>query len=401
LIASYAPGLSLPREFYTSEALHQIEMHQVFATNWLLAGHTCELAQPGDYITVEIGDESVILIRDSDNHIYAHYNVCRHRGSRIVLDECGNTRALTCPYHQWVYRPNGQLIGARLMGEGFCKSHFRLHPVHVRELAGLLFVCLADEPPDFRPAYHAIAPQLLPHGLDRAKVICRHEYTVQANWKTIIENNRECYHCRVSHPEFIMSNYDLGLPGDQREDAKFDGLLAHSYRQWEARGLCPREYSFPDGQWFRVARYPLREGFLTESLDGHLTAPLMGDLPDANVGSLRLIGVPNFWAHANADYTMTTRISPLSATQTRIDVAFLVRADAVEGEDYDPQRVAAVWQATSEQDWELCENNYAGIRSAAYTPGPLSPLTENSVQGFYNWYLGQLQANQQVWRSAA
>jgi Rieske 2Fe-2S family protein len=125
-------------------------------------------------------------------------------------------------------------------------------------------------------------------------------------------------------------------------------------------------------------------------LDGKRVAPLMGDLPDENVGSLRIIALPNFWAHANCDYAMTTRLIPVSAGLTRVEVSFLVHEDAVEGEDYEPEKVAHVWRATSEQDWELCENNYAGIKSLAYEPGPLSELTESSVESFLQWYLRQV-----------
>ncbi len=116
----------------------------------------------------------------------------------------------------------------------------------------------------------------------------------------------------------------------------------------------------------------------------------MGELTDPNVGSLRLITVPNFWGHANCDYAMTTRLLPIGPEFTRVEVSFLVREDAVEGVDYDPDTVAAVWRATSEQDWELCENNHAGIRSVAYEPGPFSNITESSVETFVRWYLSQL-----------
>jgi glycine betaine monooxygenase A len=221
-------------------------------------------------------------------------------------------------------------------------------------------------------------------------VAVRHSYRVRANWKTLVENNRECYHCRVSHPEFCMSNYDLGLPGDTRSDAGFDATLEQEYERWREAGLAPEEISFPEGSPYRVSRLPLKEGFLTESLDGGLVAPLMGDLEDPTTGSLRVITLPNFWAHANCDYAMTTRLLPAAPDLTDVEVCFLVREDAVEGVDYDPERVAAVWRATCEQDWELCENNFAGIRSVAYEPGPFSPVTESSVESFVRWYLDQL-----------
>jgi len=130
-------------------------------------------------------------------------------------------------------------------------------------------------------------------------------------------------------------------------------------------------------------------------------APLMGDLTDTATGSLRIITLPNFWAHANCDYTMTTRLLPAGPELTRVEVCFLVREDAVEGVDYDPERVAAVWRATCEQDWELCENNSAGIKSVAYEPGPFSPVTESSVESFVRWYLDQLGDDGQPRRGSA
>ena len=393
LIATRPENHSLPQAFYLDEGLFQADLAHVFRQSWLFAGHTCDVTTPGDYLLLEVAGESVILVRDRSGELHAHLNVCRHRGSKLITDNapCGHAKALVCPYHQWAYKLSGELAGARLMGEGFRRDRYRLRSVHVRELAGLLFICLADTPPDFDAAHAAIAPQLAPHRLDKAKVVRRHRYEVKANWKTVIENNRECYHCTVTHPEFCLSNYDLGLPGDARQDALFQRELNEAYARWETMGLAPREVSFPNGSPFRVSRYPLKAGYLTESLDGALTAPLLGDLTSPEVGSLRLIGLPNFWAHANADYAMTTRLTPVSTDVTHIDVAFLVREDAVEGRDYDPANVEAVWKATSEEDWELCENNFAGLRSAFYEPGPLSPL-EASVEQFFGWYFARLGA---------
>ena len=193
------------------------------------------------------------------------------------------------------------------------------------------------------------------------------------------------------HPEFMLANYDAGLPGDDRNgNTRFQQTRAAAYQRWQTLGLSPHEVSFPNGSWFRITRLPLRDGFLTESLHGRLTAPPMVDVPDLDVGSLRLVGMPNFWGHANVDYTMTTQVIPISAHETQIDVAFLVRQDAVEGIDYAVDDVAAVWRATSAQDWQICEHNYAGICSSAYRPGRLSASMEASVTEFINWYLRQM-----------
>ena len=392
LLNNRIPGKSLPREFYVDPELFEEELSRVFHANWLFAGHSCEIPEPGDFFLLPVGAEELVVLRDKEGEIRAHFNVCRHRGSRIATEPRGRSRSLVCPYHQWVYGLDGCLVNARLMGEGFDANEYSLRSAAVRELAGLVFVCLSPDAttPDFDAFAEDIEPQLRPHGLEGAKVAVRHSYEVRANWKTLVENNRECYHCRVSHPEFCMSNYDLGLPGDTRNDEGFDTTLEREYERWRVLGLAPRERSFPGGYPYRVSRLPLKEGFITESLDGDLVAPLMGDVTDPNTGSLRVITLPNFWAHANCDYAMTTRLLPATPEMTRVEVCFLVREDAVEGVDYDPERVAAVWKATCEQDWELCENNFAGIRSIAYEPGPFSEVTESSVESFLQWYLEEL-----------
>ncbi len=392
-LAERVEGMTLPRGPYVDHDVFAAEMERIFLRTWLFAGHTCEIPEPGDFFTLALGPESLIVVRDQNGTVRAHFNVCRHRGSRITDEPRGHMRALVCPYHQWAYALDGHLAGVRLMGAGFDKDAYPLRSAHVRELAGLLFVCLASDPPPFEPAAAAIGPQLLPPGLDRARILARHSYTVEANWKVLVENNRECYHCRVSHPEFSATNYDLGLDGDDRIDDTHRALLAREYARWEAMGLGPEEVSFPGGSWYRVSRLPLRDGYRTETLDGALAAPPMGrfaEHDDPWPGSLRIIGLPNLWAHANCDHAVTTRLLPLAPDRTQVEVCFLVRADATDGIDCDVDRLTRVSLSTFEQDRHLCESAYAGIRSRAYQPGPLSPVVENSIESFLRWYAHQL-----------
>ncbi len=253
--------------------------------------------------------------------------MCAHRGSRVTTAERGTAKAFVCPYHQWVYGLDGCLRSARLMGEGFTTAGVRLAPAAVREVAGLVFVCPAatpDEAPAFDGFAEAAARHLGPHGLADARIVARDHYRVAANWKTLVENNRECYHCRGSHPEFSLSNFEDGTHGDVRPNPRYDAALAAARARWEVRGLATDEVSFPEGAWYRFTRLPLREGFTTETLDGRLVARVMGTLPDEDAGSLRVVGLPNLWAHANADYAMTTRLTPVDAGTTDVEVSFLV-----------------------------------------------------------------------------
>ncbi len=378
-----SPGWSLPQAAYTDADVFAADLDRVFAAHWLFAGHTGELDATGRYLTVEVGRDRVIVVRGEDGVLHAHHDVCAHRGSRVTSEPRGQVKAFVCPYHQWVYALDGSLRAARLMGDCFATASHRLAPVAVREVAGLVFVCLADEPPDFGAFAAALEPRLGPHGLADARVAVRQHYRVAANWKTLVENNRECYHCAGSHPEFSLSNFDVGMNGDVRTNPRYDRALAAARARWSAQGLPGEDVNFPDGAWYRVARLPLRDGFVSETLDGRPLAPPMGRLTDPDVGSLRVVSLPNLWAHANGDYAVTTRLTPIDAGTTDVELCFLVARDATVDED----AMTAVWRATSEQDWALCEANYAGIASRGYRPGPLSPVVEASVEGFLDWYV--------------
>ena len=391
LVQGHRPGWSLPAALHHDEAVLQVELDRVWRRSWLFVGTSAQLAHPGDTLTWSVGRESVLLVRGEDGEVRALHNVCRHRGYRLAADgaSCGR-RSLVCPYHSWAYALDGSLRGAPHMGPDLDTASLGLRPVAVRDVAGLLFVCFDPEPPDLDVADAAIRPQLAPHALVRTVVAAVHSYRVRAGWKLLVENNRECYHCRANHPEFCLSNFEFGVAGDSRTNRRYSEAVAEQERGWTGLGLAPREVSFPGGAPFRVARLPLRDGFETESISGGLVAPPLGALPRRGVGSLRVVSLPNLWAHANADYVMTTRLTPVDAGTTDVEVVFLVRDDAVEGVDYSREELTDVWRATCEQDWELCERNAAGLRSSGYVPGPLSPVTEGSVATFHAWYLDLL-----------
>jgi Rieske 2Fe-2S family protein len=112
-------GYSLAQPFYNDPAFHALDMEYIWARCWLFIGHTCEVAKPGDYFTVQIGDDSIIIVRDRNRTVRAFFNSCRHRGSKICNADKGNAAKLVCPYHQWTYELDGRLLFARDMGSDF------------------------------------------------------------------------------------------------------------------------------------------------------------------------------------------------------------------------------------------------------------------------------------------
>lgn len=362
-------------------------MERVFRKEWLLAGVGRQIPKYGDYMTFNVVGDSIIITRGKDNEIRAFHNTCRHRGSRICLEAKGHAKILSCPYHRWAYNLEGKLVSARLMEEDFNKGAYSLKRVHVRMLCDLIYICLAQDPPDFEGTKNAIEPQLSWHQPEKTKVCYQHEFEVKANWKLLLENNRECYHCATGHPQFNKANYDLGGYHDTRINEIFEARKKIYHEKWEKLGIPTQVISFPGGSSYRCERMILKEGFVTETLTGEPSAPVLGKLPEVDTGSVRVITLPNAWYHANCDYIMLSYVMPMDPEHTKVRVAYLVHEDAVENQNYVTTDVTAVWLATSEQDWFLCENIQAGICSSFYEPGPFSKLVEGSVEDFVQWYL--------------
>lgn len=396
---AYREGYTLPQVAYTNEDIFAAEMANVFLAGWLFVAPSSAIPTEG-HLTWSVAGESVVLSRTADGDLHAHHNVCRHRGSRLLPDGRSHSRAIVCGYHAWAYGLDGAFRAAANMGDDFrsrCGPNLGLQPVSVRECAGFVFVCFAADPPPFDGAASAIKQHVSPYEIERTQEVARYHYRVAANWKILVENNRECYHCRPNHPEFCLSNFDLGMNGDRRTNASYDTQVSVQRERWHEQGLPSHAFDFPDGSFYRVARLPLRDRFETESMSGRLVAPPLGQLASTSgggmyAGSVRIVTLPNSWNHVNADYVVTSRLTPVRVDVTDVEVTFLVRGDARAGVDYAVDDVVTVWKETSEQDWELCERNFAGVRSSGYLPGPLSPVTEQSVMEFHQWWLRQLHA---------
>jgi Rieske 2Fe-2S family protein len=402
LIGRCQLGWSLPREFYADEEIYQADLQTVWRGGWLFAGHSCEIAKPGDYFTFQLDSDSIIVIRDEQAAVRALHNVCRHRGSVICTEAAGHVTRLVCPYHQWAYGLDGTLLACRGMQSDLDKSQFGMHPVHVREVEGLIYLSLAKEPPPFEPVEATLAPLVKPQGFRRAKVAKAIDYLVQANWKLVWENNRECYHCNVNHPQYIKANFDHYNADDTAPHIReqMNAAVARSEEKWAAAGLelTHKEagmFGFPDAKkniWWSASRTALVDGWVTESMDGKQVAPLMGDYRDADIGTLRMRTLPNFWNHSSCDHGVSTRLLPLGPLQTAVRVSWLVDENAVEGRDYQIEKLLPFWQLTSEQDWLICERQQRGINSSAYSSGPYSTFKEYNVDSFVRWYLGRLSA---------
>ena len=358
----------LPRESYLSRGWFEQELERIFFCNWLYAGHESEIRDSGDFITRDIGPESVLVTRSADGVIHAFFNVCRHRGARICQEHRGTAKRFVCPYHRWTYGLDGKLIASPGMPKDFDRSGYPLHRAHVRSWNGLLFVNLSETAPEplesiFEPA-EAELERFDVAGCKIAHVV---SYDVRANWKVVLENYYECYHCPGSHPE-LCKTFDLSdNPGGVFEGARTHPLL---------------EYG----------PLPIKPGARSFTMTGEpVCKRLMGDLREDDLPTNTGFGLhPTTSGIFTGDYGIVFDFQPLSEATTRVRCQWLVAGDAREGTDYDVPSLIELWDVTNRQDWPLCEMAQKGIASRRYVPGPQSVEREPAIEGFRVGYLTML-----------
>ena len=402
LVRRRRPGYSLEAPFYTSPEVFAADIEHIFKRHWIFVAVEPEIPEPGDYRTVEIDRSSIIVLRDDSGDIKAFHNVCRHRGARLLTEAAGTVGKLVCPYHSWTYELDGSLLWAEHMGRGFDRSCHSLRSVHARNLEGLIFVCLADEPPaDFDLMAADLQPYLAPHRLRDCKVARQIDLVEEGNWKLTMENNRECYHCAANHPELTVALFAEGFgyapedldQGGREQAARYDAICAAYGHDWDRLGLPWRLIEHMDDRVtsYRTQRLVIDKDGEAHTLDTKAACrKLLGDFKTARLGGLHVWTQPNSWHHFMADHIITFAALPLSAERTLLRTTWLVHKGAIEGVDYDVENLTAVWVATNEQDGALVARTQLGASDPAYRPGPYSPHTEILVDQMINWYIARM-----------
>ena len=394
LLAQHKPGHALPQAFYTSPEVFEHDMETIFYRDWLFATPAAALEKAGSFRRLKIGAYDVVVLRDNQGGIRAFHNSCRHRGSVICTASQGKVAKLTCPYHQWTYGLDGKLVWARDMGEEFDPTQHNLKTVHCREVAGLVYICLANEAPDFDAFASTVTPYLGVHDLSDAKVAFQSTIIENGNWKLVWENNRECYHCAGNHPDLCRTYPEDPSITGVSTDGTFPEKVENHFNRLEGAGAPSRFRMAEDGQ-FRVARMPLLDGAESYTINGKIAVQKrLGRVPFLDAGTLLLFHYPTTWNHFLSDHSITFRVTPISPMETEVQTTWLVHKDAVEGVDYDIKNLTTVWEHTNDEDRRVVEHNQQGILSPAYEPGPYSTKHEDGVIQFVNWYLDRLRSRQ-------
>ena len=340
---------TLPGRYYHDPAILAEEMRRIFSTMWLCVGRVADLARPGDFLTRTIGRESVLVLRDAQSRLQAFYNVCRHRGSRLVDEARGSGLGrILCPYHAWTYDLDGALRAAPHMDEvkGFDRTRHPLRPVRHATWSGFVFVTLDERTPPLERHLGRMADYFRRYPLEALGTGKTVSYTVASNWKILCENYSECYHCALVHPQLNKISHYRSGQSDLVNEATVGGYME------------------------------LREAeFHTMSLDGRARRrPFPGIEPEDLRRIHYYIVYPNLFLSLHPDYVMTHLLWPLDPGRTEIECAFLFHPDEMARPGFDPSDAVDFWDATNLQDWKVCERTQLGVQSSSYDRGRLSLL---------------------------
>lgn len=350
-----AAARTLPRRVYTDAEVFALESRVLFGRMWLCVGREEDLPEVGSFLTQEIGGEKILVVRGEDRALRAFFNVCRHRGARLVEEPCGRLRgAIGCPYHAWTYALDGRLLRAPRAAPGFRTEDYPLAQARLEALGGFVFVNLDANAPALGAAL-ADLPDLARYQLAELRRVRAIEYAVAANWKVVAENYSECYHCPLVHPQLHrISDVTSGFA---------------------QAGAC-----------FNGGPMRLRAGFTTMSMSGTTAFP---PLPGLTAEDHRLVHYylvyPNLMLGLHPQYVLVHRAWPLAPDRTRVVCEWLVPQATLSADGFDPSDVVEFWDVTNRQDWALCERVQRGAASAGYVPGPYHPA-ELCVHAFDKWY---------------
>jgi Rieske 2Fe-2S family protein len=359
-----AGAKTLSQRYFVSPEIFAKEQGEIFSKQWLLVGHQSQIAKAGDYFTTEVAGESLIIVRDKRGAIHGFYNVCRHRGSRLIENRNGHSAAIQCPYHAWTYALDGRLIGAPHMDEvsGFDKSDYLLHAVNLALWEGFIFINLADASTQ-RGGYISLDKWFAPlagkfsrWNLSALRSAKRIEYDVRANWKLIFENYSECYHCLGVHPELSKIS-----PSDSAENDLTDGPFL--------------------GGFMRIAKGK------SLTMSGNTCALPIGCFGEHDFHVVFYYSIfPNMLLSLHPDYVMVHQLWPQSSERTLIFCDWLFNPEAFKRGDFRPDDAVEFWDMINKQDWHVCELSQQGIASRAYEPGPYS-ARESIPAAWDHYYL--------------
>jgi len=358
---------------YTDEGIFLREQAEIFEKMWNAVLRADSLASPGQWRTVKVGREEIIVVRTRKAGIKAYLNVCRHRGMRVCTTPEGKSKTLQCGYHAWTYALEGELVAAPNLTSmpDVDRGEYGLKTVHVREWLGYVWVCVAptagvETPPSFEDTVmtevstrFGEVQSLQNYGLENLRIGETRRYEVAANWKLIIENFMECYHCATIHPELteVIPEFAEGWASQAKD---------------EIHGA-----SFGPGV----------QGFTVDGSSGVVALPAIAPEQDRKYYAITVR--PQVFINTVPDHVIFHRMYPVSATKTIVECDWLFLPEVVE-QNMDISRSVELFHRVNLQDFEACEQTQPNMSSRAYEDGGALVPSEHHIAEFHQWWEEQI-----------
>ncbi|MEU4221089.1 aromatic ring-hydroxylating dioxygenase subunit alpha [Actinoplanes sp. NPDC026623] len=359
---------TLPGAYYTDPAVFAAEQERIFEAMWFCAVRGEDVAAAGRYRTAQVGRENILVTRNAAGEARAFLNVCRHRGAMLCADEEGAVkRTFRCVYHAWSYDLDGRLVAAPNLVKmpDIDRVEYGLRPVHAREWLGYVWVCLAETPPSFAETVQGACEERLGdlaslerYGVEGLRLGRRIRYDVQANWKLIIENFMECYHCATIHPELVHV-----LP--------------------EFAGGYAAQYYVGHGAEFG----PGIEGFTVDGSAGVTAIASLTQEQDRRYYAVTI--KPQVFLNLVPDHVILHRMYPLAPGRTVVECDWLYLPEVVAG-GRDLTSSVELFDRVNRQDFEACERCQPAMSSRAYAGGGVLVPSEHHIATFHRWLRDRL-----------
>ncbi|VEG56072.1 Rieske (2Fe-2S) domain-containing protein [Mycolicibacterium aurum] len=363
---------TLSGRYYTSPEVFAAEQERIFENTWFCAVRSSDLALAGKFKKVQVGRESVLLVRGRDGLLRAFLNICRHRGAQLCTESEGEVkRTLRCPYHSWTYALDGKLVAAPNIGTltddagaAIDRYQYGLVPVALTEWLGYAWVCLSDTPPPFEDVIAEAtrtlgdADTINRYGIGGLDVGHRVVYDVAANWKLIVENFMECYHCSSIHPELV-------------------DVVPEFARGVAAQANIGRGAEFGS----EVA------GFTVDGSAGFDRLPGITHEQDRRYYAITV--KPTVFVNLVPDHVIFHRMYPLAADRTVVECDWLYTGEVL-GASSDVSRSVELFHRVNMQDFEACERTQPAMSSRAYRSGGVLVPAEHHIADFHDWVVSRL-----------
>ncbi len=358
---------SLPSHVYTSQAIYERELERIFYKKWMAICHASRLRNSGDVVIRNIGKKSILIVKGDDGKLRAFHNVCRHRGARL-MGGSKNVKAIQCPYHAWTYKLDGTLIGCPDMDtyadSSFQKDDYPLYPVKLEMWGGFVWINLDSDSQSLRSYLGDFTDRFEKYRTEELEwVTTVGTYDVACNWKVMLENFNECYHCPAVHPETLKPFYRDFKPFDHTKIRGPYVMLHWRDCAWE-------------GQPANVA---------AEQMTSSNTLGLSDE--ESRTQWLPLI-FPNFQFTFTPDWVMTLVTWPEGPQKTKLAIELYSYKWSASA---DFSEMVKLQDFVTHQDIDICEVQQAGLDSGVFDGCKFNAMEENihTFQKLYADAIGQ------------